>query len=301
MPRKLIPSMLFVPGDDIHKLEKLWTLSADRFVLDLEDAVATNHKAMARELAVEQLNRADGQSERELYVRMNAVDTPHGLADLLAVVRPGLTGIVVPKVGSAADLQTLDWVITQLEVERGLTPGGVGLIAILESSRGIANALEIAKSTPRLMCLTFGAGDLSADLGVEVRDVDASPQRMAFIAALKAQLVVASSVAGLDPPHEGVHTVFRDLEGLRQTSEIAREIGFFGRHAIHPGQIAVIDEVFAPRPKDIEWAERVVAEFSKSEAAGSAAILVAGEFVDYAIAVRAQRILDLAGRSAPEA
>jgi citrate lyase subunit beta/citryl-CoA lyase len=297
MPHKLIPAMLFVPGDMEAKLEKIWSLDSPAFVLDLEDAVATSHKAMARELVATQLDRAAKERSDKLYVRVNGVSTSHGLADLLAIVRPGLPGIVVPKVSCAAELQKLDWVIAQLESERGLPPGEIGYIGLLENARGIHNAMDIAHASPRLMCLTFGAGDMSADLGVDVRDVDAIPQRSALINALKTQVVLASSAAGLAPPHESVHTDFRDLDGLRRSSEVAREIGFFGRHAIHPAQIPVIEEVFAPREEEVAWAERIVSEFAESEAAGSAAILVADEFVDYAIAVRAQRILALAGRA----
>jgi citrate lyase subunit beta/citryl-CoA lyase len=296
--RKLVTSLLFVPADDLNKVEKLWSIDAPAFVLDLEDAVASSRKRRAREIVIDQLARvAESDGSRELYVRINAVDTALALGDVLAVTRPGLAGIQIPKVNAAADLQKVDWAVSQLELERGLPHGAIALIALLESARGLENALEIAQSTPRLTHLTFGAQDLAVDLGIDSRPSGATSEYTALITTLKTRLVVASAAAGINPPQEGVFADFRDLDGLRRASQTARSMGFFGQYAIHPAQIGVIEEVFSPREEDVQWAERVVNGFARSEAEGNAATVIDGEFVDYAIAARAQRVLTIARRN----
>ena len=293
--RRLLPDMLFVPGIDEAKVAKIWELDASAFVLDLEDAVAAERKAEARDVVVRELDRAARADAPPRYVRINGLTTPHALADLLAVVRPGLAGVLIPKVVGARDVQIVDWVVGQLERERGLPAGAVELLALLETAEGLANARAVAGSSSRLRCLCFGAGDLAADLGVALQPDAGSGELTAFVTALKAGLVIASREAGLEPPHDGVHLRFRDLDALRRTTESARSIGFFGRHAIHPEQIPVIREVFRPSPDEVRWARAVVDGFQAHEAVGNAAFAIDGEFVDYAVAARAQRLLRLDG------
>lgn len=296
--RHPIPDMLFVPGIDEAKLEKMWQLTSSGFVMDLEDAVAIERKPAARKLVGEHLDRAAAADDdgHRLYVRMNGLTTSHALADLRAVVRPGLIGLMIPKVASARDVQVVDWVVTQLEGERGMAPGRVELLASLESAQGLLNAREIARCSPRLRCLSFGAGDLSADLGVPLQHAESGTDVAAFVMALKAGLVIASREAGIEPPHDGAYTQYRNLEGLRRSTETDRAIGFSGRHAIHPDQVPVIAEVFRPSAEEVEWAERIVSGFQAQEAAGNASMTIGEDFVDYAIAARAEGLLELARR-----
>jgi citrate lyase subunit beta / citryl-CoA lyase len=286
--------MLFVPGVDAKKLGKLEGIDVPAFVVDLEDAVAEERKAEARQLTATTLQRlAGGRPDGRglLYVRVNGRATPHMLADLLAVVGPGLAGIVLPKVESAEEVRAVDWTVGQLERDHRLAPGSVALVATIESARGLREADAIAASTPRLECLGFGVGDLTTDLGVALDRAEPGPEALAFATAARIRLAVASRAAGIAPPHDGVFLAFRDDDGLARQVASARALGFGGMHAIHPRQVPIIEAGFAPDEAELAWARRVADAFDAAEADGTAAILVDGEFIDYALAARARRIL----------
>lgn len=291
--RPRLPTMLFVPGSDDRKLAKSATLDVPAFILDLEDSVAEERKSAARELVSARLDEIPLRSakERIFYVRINGMRTAHALDDLLAVVRPGLTGLLIPKVEGPQDLHVLDWVLDQLEASRGLKCGSIEYIALIETARALLHIGDIAKASPRLRCFALGSADLSADLGISLGPPEA-PSPVAV--SLKTALVVASRAAGLDPPHEGAYLDHQDQAGLRDSTESARSMGFSGRHAIHPDQVPVILAVFQPRESEVAWAEKVIASFDESLRQGVASTTVDGQFVDYAIAERARRILEAA-------
>lgn len=281
--------MLFVPGSDERKLGKVGQLAAPAFILDLEDAVAVSEKAAARErvAAVVAARGADGGTE--LHVRVNGFESGLLHADVAAVAVAGLAGVVLPKATSGRDVEIVDWLLASLERERGLAPGSIGLSAIVETAAGVERVGEIAAASPRLRHLVFGAGDFSLDLGLDwpPRDGVWSPT----LVAAKARVVLASRAAGLEAPHDGVYPDIHDLDGLRAEALAARLQGFGGKHAIHPGQLPVIEEVFAPSDEELAWAREVVAAFDAHEAEGVAAIRIGGRFVDYPVAERARRLL----------
>ena len=192
-------SLLFAPGNHARRVEKSLTLDADVVILDLEDAVAVAEKPAARERAAAALRaprRALG------YVRINAFDTPFCFEDLQAVVAPGVDGVVLPKVESPAQLAAVDWCIAALERVRGLTEGGIDLMPIIETGRGMAALRDVARSGTRVRRLSFGAGDYTLDMGMrwtpEEREIDHA----------RAAIAVESRAAGLEPP---VDTVFVHL------------------------------------------------------------------------------------------
>lgn len=285
----LLTSMLFVPGGDERKLAKLNQLRAPALILDLEDAVAESRKPEARRMVAAALGAVT--TSVPIWVRINPGPAEATVADLDAIVGPRLAGVVVPKTESASDVARVDWYLTALEAARDLEPGSIHLMANIESVRGLDRTEEIAASSPRLECLIFGAGDFSLDAGLDWPPANGvSP----LVLAAKQRLVIASRVAGILPPHDGVYPMFRDHEGLRVEAEQAQAIGMFGKHAVHPEQIPVIDAVFTPSDERLARAREIIAAFDASEAGGVGNIDVGGQFIDYPVAHRAKALLELA-------
>lgn len=282
-------SLLFAPGNHARRRERAFECGADAVILDLEDAVPPAEKVEARG-AVAAAVAAPRQGRA--YVRVNGVDSAWCWGDLDALVRAGLDGIVLPKVEDAGQLRTVDWVISQLERERGLVPGGIELVALLETARGLAAVQAIATASPRLARLSFGIADYSLDLGLEPAEDEAE------LAWVRAALVQASRVAGLEPPVDSVVVQVRDGERFLDSARRAHRAGLRGKLCLHPDQVPLANEVFSPQPAEVERARAIVAAFEAAEGAGSAAISVGGEFVDYPVVARARGLLELAERIA---
>jgi citrate lyase subunit beta/citryl-CoA lyase len=276
-------SFLFAPGNHPRRVEKALTLDADAVILDLEDAVAIAEKPATRGAVV--AARAQPRSG-QLYVRVNAADTEFCHGDLDAIVRPGLDGIVLPKVETAATLQTIDWLVANLERERGLMPGAIDLVPIIETARGLRDIDAILAPATRIKHCAFGAGDFTLDVNMIWSRAEAE------LAYARARVVTASRAAGIEAPLDTVWIDLQDEEGLEASTRNALALGFQGKMCIHPNQIPVVNRVFTPTNAEIDFAERVVAAFAKAEAAGSAAIQLDGKFIDYPIVYRAQRTLD---------
>jgi citrate lyase subunit beta/citryl-CoA lyase len=280
-------SFLFAPGNHARRVEKALTLAADAVILDLEDAVAISEKPATREVVVATF----GQPRHgRLYVRVNAYTTEWCFADIVAIARSGLDGIILPKVETPDQLRSVDWLLANLERERSLQVGGIDLIPIIETALGMSNISAIAASGSRTTRLAFGAGDYTLDLGmVWSRDeVELLPARSA--------VVMASRAAGIEPPLDTVWADLRDAEGFARSAEHAAALGFQGKMCIHPDQIATTNAAFSPSPQQLSWAGRVVAAFQEAEAKGLASIQLDGQFIDYPIVQRARQVV---ARGAP--
>jgi citrate lyase subunit beta/citryl-CoA lyase len=275
-------SFLFAPGNHARRVEKALSLDADAVILDLEDAVATAEKPATREMVAARLERP---RRGLLYVRVNAVDTEFCYGDLVAIVRPGLDGVILPKVESGAGLATIDWLLAQLERDRGLLPGGIDLIPIIETARGLGGLGAILATGTRVRRVAFGAGDFTLDVNM------AWSRDEAELAHARAAIVTASRAAGIQAPLDTVWVDLTDRDGLEASARTALGYGFQGKMCIHPDQIAVVNRVFTPSDAEIAFAERVAAAFTKAEAEGSAAIQLDGKFIDYPIVYRARRVL----------
>jgi citrate lyase subunit beta/citryl-CoA lyase len=285
----MFTSMLFVPGGDEGKLAKVDSLSAPGLILDLEDAVADSRKAEARRMVGAAI--ASSTTSIPLWVRVNPENEAATVADLDAVVGPRLQGIVLPKAESAIHVARVDWYLTALELAGGLPVGSIRMMPTVESVAGLDAVEAIAASSPRIECLIFGAGDFSLDAGL---DWPAEGGVSSLLIAAKQRLVIASRLAGLLPPHDGVYPMFRDGEGLRAEAAQASSLGMFGKHAVHPQQIPIIDEVFTPSAVKLDHARKIVAAFDASEGEGVGNIDVGGQFIDYPVAHRAKALLALA-------
>ena len=276
-------SFLFAPGNHARRVEKALSLDADAVILDLEDAVATAEKRTTRDAVIAALTRP---RRPLLYVRVNAVDTEFCYGDLAAIVRPGLDGIILPKVESTGGLATVDWLLAQIEREHGLVSRAIELIPIIETARGLNQIDAILASGTRVKRVAFGAGDFTLDVNM------AWSRNEAELTYARAKIATASRAAGIEAPLDTVWIDLADEEGLEASARTALGFGFQGKMCIHPNQIAVVNRVFTPSEAEIALAERVVAAFARAQAEGSAAIQLDGKFIDYPIVYRAQRVLE---------
>jgi citrate lyase subunit beta / citryl-CoA lyase len=275
-------SLLFAPGNHARRVEKALTLPADGVILDLEDAVAIAEKPTTRAVVTEMFGKP--RSGR-LYVRVNALSTEWCFADIVAVVRSGLDGIILPKVEHAHQLLAADWVIGNLERERGLRPGAIDLIPIIETALGMSNLHAICGAGARTRRLAFGAGDFTLDMGMTWtrNETELLPHRAAC--------VLASRAAGLEPPLDTVWADLRDADGFVASAKQAAALGFQGKMCIHPDQVAGANAAFTPDAATVAQARRVISAFEKAEADGLASIQLDGQFIDYPIVQRARRIV----------
>jgi citrate lyase subunit beta/citryl-CoA lyase len=259
-------SYLFAPGHNEKLLGKVFQAGADAVILDLEDAVPPRYKARARALVAEVL------TSHPALVRVNAPGGADCAADLAAVAGKA-AGIRVPKCESAADIT---WVARRAP--------GAPLICAIETARGLLAAEGIA-AVPGVQQLGIGGVDLQ-------RDLHTGGGNLATLYA-RSHLVVVSRAAGLPPPIDSVYPHINDDTGLRDEAQFARQLGYFGKNAIHPRQIPILHDVFTPSEEDLDWAHTVLDAFDA--AGGAACRLPDGEFVDVPVAARAQRLLQLAG------
>lgn len=286
----VLRSFLFAPGNHPRRVEKAFTLGADAVILDLEDAVAIAEKESTRKTVIEALALP---RQCKGYVRVNAIGTHWCLRDLMEVVVPGVDGIVLPKVESAADLRTVDWLIANLERERGLPPGGIDLMPIIETAAAFsrldrifgARSLKDYRGPWRVKRVAFGAADFTSDVGMTWTAGEEE------LAELRVRLIVASRAAGIEPPIDTVWVHLKDVAGLRASVERSLRLGFQGRLCIHPDQVTVVNEVFTPSAEEAARAQKVVDAFRHAESEGLASIQVDGAFVDYPVYHRAQRVL----------
>lgn len=287
----ILRTLLFAPATSPRHVEKALSgaTGADGIILDLEDAVANAEKPAARQ-TVRAMLQARGKPERGplAYVRVNGMTTPYAYDDLRTVVCAGLDGIVLPKTESAAQLATADWLLRQFERAEGLPEGAIDLMPIVETAKGIAHLAEIACATPRVRRLNFGAGDYSLDTAMTWT---AGHEGILWA---RVGVVNASRAAGLEAPVDTVYARLDDMEGFAAEAEQARRLGFQGKACIHPKQAAVVNAVFTPSEQEVAQARRIAEAFAQAEAAGVASFTVDGQFVDYPIAYKARRTLEIA-------
>lgn len=287
----MIRSFLFVPADSEKKLEKAASLDADALILDLEDSVAAEARPRAREIAKAFLT---ARRRPSLWVRINPIDTDDALLDLEAVVPAAPAGIVLPKPRAATDVVTLSERLAELEQEASLPSGATRVLPIVtERPEAVFTVHGYTRETPRLAGLTWGAEDLSAALGAAATRFDDGRWRPPYELA-RSLCLLAAAAAGV-PAIDTVYTDYRDLDGLARYAADARRDGFSGMLAIHPAQVPVINEAFAPTAEEIEEARRVVAAFEAHPGAGTVGL--DGRMLDRPHEERARRVLELAGRS----
>lgn len=282
-------SLLFVPGDSSRKLDKGMASGADALLLDLEDSVAPDNKPNARAVVRDYLQAHAGTADRpRLFVRVNALDTGMTDDDLDAVMPARPDGILFPKSRHGGDVVHLDAKITAREALYDIDEGTTRiLVLVTESAQALFGLHNYHGASKRLDGMTWGAEDLSADLGAETnrneRGDYTDPYRLA-----RAQCLIAA-VAAEVAPIDSIYPNFRDTEGLRREALEGRRDGFIGKMAIHPDQVPVINEIYTPSAESIAKAERLIEAF---RAAGNAGVIsLDGQMYDQPHLKRAQRLL----------
>jgi citrate lyase subunit beta/citryl-CoA lyase len=257
-------SMLFVPGDSPRKFDRALTSGASALILDLEDAVAPDHKDAAREAVRTMLNGPRGS--QSLFVRVNGLDTGRTLEDLAAIMPAAPSGIVIPKCQSGDDVRRIAGWLDAFEAGSGLMVGSTRIMPIAtETAASIFGLNSYQNCSPRLVGLMWGAEDLAASLGATENGRDGtyhSPYRLARDMCLMA--AAAAGVSAID----AVVTDIDNLDGLNEEAIIARRDGFSGKAVIHPKHVAIVNAAFEPSGAEREWAERIVAAFANAAHAG---------------------------------
>ncbi|HME85260.1 MAG TPA: CoA ester lyase [Roseiarcus sp.] len=274
--RMKLRSLLFVPGDSERKFAHASDCGADALILDLEDSVAPAQKALARDHVAKLIDRSNKRNWR-FFVRVNALDTGLTLDDLVAVVRPGVDAVMIPKATGAVDIERIAHYLDALEAKAGMAQGAVKFVVVAtETAKAMFALGAYAPAHPRLAALTWGAEDLCAALGAtDNKEPDGAwtfPYQVA-----RAQCLFAASAADVTPI-DTIFVDFRDPEGLERDCRRSRRDGFTGRMAIHPNQIATINRCYAPSEAEIEHARKIVAAFDANPGAGT--LGVDGKMVD---------------------
>ena len=284
-------SFLFVPADSERKLAKGPSSGPDGLILDLEDSVAADRKKTARDMALAYLRSANRAGPR-LYVRVNALDTGLTLGDLAVVMQGKPDGIVFPKCVGQADLDRLALWLDAFEAREGIKIDSTRVLTIATESAAAVLALASAPAKHvRLMGHSWGGEDLMADLGALAKGPAAGVYDDTFKFARTVNLMAA--VAAGVTAYDTVYPDIKNVEGLRAEAKDAKRMGYGGKIAIHPDQVAVIHEVFTPTAHEVDWAKRVVATFESNPSAG--VLTLDGKMLDRPHLVLARRLLARAG------
>ena len=285
----MLRSLLFVPGDSEKKLAKSISTSADALILDLEDSVSPDRTAIARSMVAEFL-KAHSNRKQQLWVRINPLQTPLALHDLVAVMAGKPDGIMLPKPLNAKDAQQLDHCLSALEVREGLELGSTRIIPVATEVAGALFDLQsYAGATPRLQGLTWGAEDLATAVGA-TSNRDASGE-FTFTYKLARSLCLLASAHAEVQAIDTLSVDFKDMKALAADVQNARREGFSGKLAIHPDQVEVINQGFTPSANDISHAQRIVDAFAQAQGAG--AVQLDGKMVDKPHLTQALRLLQL--------
>jgi citrate lyase subunit beta/citryl-CoA lyase len=295
--RPPLRSLLFVPGTRTDWLPKARAAGADAAILDLEDAVPASGKLAARAQVADAVARAAATSAEQagrmaLFDRVNPLDDWAGAEELRAVVRPGLAGVVLPKVRCAQDVKLADRLLGWCEQEQGLPPGHIALVPLLETARGLREAYDIAQAASRIAylgALTAPGGDVERAVGYRW-----SPEGTETV-ALRSRVLLDTRAAGVPCPVSGLWTRITDLPGLCAFAEQNRSLGYEGMMAIHPSHVPVINEVFSLSSAELARCAELIAAVEAAQRDGTGAVTFQGEMVDEAMARTARLVLERHG------
>ena len=274
-------SVLYMPGSNARALEKGRSLPADALILDLEDAVAPDAKELARQQIVEAV-RAGGYGPREIIVRINALDSPWGHDDLVAIANSGADAMLLPKVESATMVHDLE-----MQMVGAGAPEDMDIMCMMETPLGMLHAEEVAGASKRISCLVMGTSDLVKELQASHTDA-----RLPVLTSLGLCLLAARAY-GLGIV-DGVHLDLADDEGFAEACVQGKELGFDGKTLIHPKTIAKANEIFSPSPEEIEFSHQVIAAHAEASAAGKGVVVLDGKLIENLHVENAKRLVTLA-------
>ena len=294
--KRLLRSWMFVPGDRQRMIDKALTLPVDAIMMDIEDGVTVDQKENARvqiaaalDLVAERLAADPGYRTPVRFVRTNAVGTTRMIEDFKAAVRPGLDGLVIPKVDTVEQVRIVEDELGRAEVAQHVQGGTVKLLLAIESPIGLFNALAIATCSPRIMGLLFGAEDFTREMGLPMRRQGEAVD-LIYARSQLATVAAAAHIQAVD----GVWVDLNDPEGLKRFATQARRLGMSAISIIHPNQIEIANAAFTPTKEDIAYARDVLNAFEEARAKGQGAVAFRGQLLDYPIVDRARQTMDLA-------
>ena len=288
----VLRSRMTVPVIVQRFLDKAPAAGADAICLDLEDSIPPAKKAAARPLARQAIETMP-RPGFALYVRTNGYATGLAADDLDAVVRPGLDGIVLSMTDSPAMISDLDVHLGRLEAEHGIEAGHVAIVPLIETAKGIMEAYDICRASPRLTAAIFGAEDYATDMAIKRTD---SSEEILWARSLVAVACRAAGIAAIDTPDPN----YSDKTHLRREMTTAKSLGYTGKLCIHPTQVQIANEIFSPAADEVAEARAIVEAFERDGLAkGLAAIAVDGRMIDTPIYWRARRLVDWAEASNP--
>jgi citrate lyase subunit beta/citryl-CoA lyase len=292
----LLRSWMFVPGNRQRMIEKSLSVAVDAVMMDIEDGVAPAEKDTARKQIAASLDQVAERlsSDRTLrtparYVRINAVGHERMRDDLALVLRPGLEGLVLPKVETPDQVKTVEQILDGREAEAGLDRASVRLLVAIESPKGLFNSYAIASSSPRVIGLLFGAEDFSREIGLPLRR-EGEARDLIYA---RSAIVTAAACAHVQAV-DGVWPDLQDTEGLKTFAVQSRRLGFSGMSLIHPAQADVVNGAFTPAGDEIDYAQRVLKAFDEARDRGEGAVAFGGQLLDLPIVDRARQTLALA-------
>ena len=283
-----IRTALFVPGNRPDRVDKAVNTGADAVIIDLEDTIPPAQKEETRPMVREKVleHRA-----RKIAVRVTALTSGFFVGDLDEVVVKELGCIVIPKVESKDQIKEISRILLQVEKKKGVGPGTVPIIPLIESAGAIQNIFQIVSETtdpPRLFTVAFGAADYSLDLGIEMTKEGTE------LSYARSRIPIACRAAGVEPPLDTPFMIdLKNIEAFKADAMRAKRLGFQGKLCIHPNQIEPCNTIFSPTKEEILFSERVIEAFEDAEAKGIAAIQLDGKFIDYPVVEKARRILNL--------
>ncbi len=308
---RLNRSELAVPASQPRMIEKAASSEADIIFLDLEDAVAPADKVDARKTVIEAVNQKDWQG-KSVSFRVNGLDTPYMYRDLIEVVEAcgqNLDLVMIPKVGTAADIYAVDMLLTQIETAQGFE-NRIGIEALIETALGMQNVGEIAQASPRLESLHFGAGDYSASVQAKTTHIGGTNSDYAVLSYADedgprksylndhhhhalSKIVIAARANGLRPV-DSAFGDFSDAEGYANAAKRAAALGCEGKWAIHPSQIAMANEIMGPDPEELDRAKRILIAMENAAKEGKGAVTFEGRMIDAANIRQASMLVEKA-------
>ena len=284
--KRLRRSMMFLNAQKPSLIKDPYIYGADSIMLDLEDAVAENQKDAARYSLYHALKEIDYRTT-ERVVRINGLDSPHWKEDIRVCVAGGADVIRIAKTESAQDVRTVEEHVLAAEKEFGRPEGSTLLMAALESCKGVLNALEVCKSSERLIGIALSGGDYTKDLQTKITGTGVE------LMGARQHMIIAARAAGVQC-WDTVFTNLDDMEGFRRETEMIKLMGFDGKSLVNPRQISIVHEIFTPSEKEIIFAEKVVREINEKKAQGIGVFTVDGKMIDIAFYDGAMRTLNLA-------
>ena len=282
----LYRSFIFVPGNRENMLERAKSFKADVIMVDLEDSVPPGEKITAKDMAKDWVPALQREGHR-VMVRVNSLDTGLTRVELETLVSPELYGISLGKVESKWNILDVDRILRAIEPSAGVELGSTKIVAWTETASALVDAREIAASSSRVIALAFGAEDFTNDMGMERSDGGDEVQVPRSLVPVAAR---AANVASLDSPF----VAFQDPDALRADAQRARQMGYTGKHAIHPSQLDIINEVFSPAPDEVAYARRILEAWNKAQSEGRGSLAMDGRMVDVPVVKRAQNLLAFA-------